>query len=88
MRPGKGTTGICERNRKGRWFGEKEPSSDSEPRTVTEITQEDGWEREERITASQTGESAEKGCSKRISQTLEEMFLFQHCVGYLFLGKH
>lgn len=33
---------------------EKEPSSDSEPRTVTEVTQEDAWEREERITASET----------------------------------
>lgn len=27
---------------------------------MTEITPEDGWEREERITASQTGKSAEK----------------------------
>lgn len=42
-------------------MGEKEPSNDSKPRTVTEITQEDGWEGEERIAASQTEENAEKG---------------------------
>lgn len=65
MRLGKGTTGICKRNRKGRCLGEKEPSNDSKPRTVTEITQEDGWERDERIAASHTGESTEKGKKKR-----------------------
>jgi len=64
MRLGKGTTGIYKSNRKGRCLGKKEPSSHAETRTVTEITQEDGWEREESITASQTGESAEIGGKK------------------------
>lgn len=60
MRPGKGTTGIHKWNRKGRCLEEKDPSSDSEPKAVTEVTPEGGWEKQERITASQTGKSAEK----------------------------